>query len=141
MQIVVEPSSFYFAKSGAVVGAIWLRLDGPPSAFPQAGWTDFPVVILGWWLREIEALVRKASVEATCKFMDGPFEFVLSSSGNLRMRERRGAGVTELEASPCRVSVQECWESLNLAALNVVAECDARGWSSRDIDTLCRFMT
>ena len=141
MKIVVEPKSFYVAKSGAVVGEIWLRLESPPLAFPQDGWTDFPVVVLGWWLHEVEALIQKASIEARCLFMDGPFEFALNGSGEVRMGERRAEKAIEIGSFPYRVSVEEFWKSLTVAAGSVIAECHARGWSSGDIDTLRRFVT
>jgi len=36
--------------------------------------------------------------------------------------------------------VQEFWKSLQVAASDVVDECDSRGWSSEDIDYLRRFI-
>jgi hypothetical protein len=104
----------------------------------EAWWTDVPVVILGWWLRENEGLLRASSSEATCLFMDGPFEFILERSGELRLRERRASGTIDVRT--VRLSVQAFWKSLHVAASNVVAECDARGWSSGDIDYLRRFI-
>jgi hypothetical protein len=139
VDVVVEPQSLRMAKSGTVVGPIWLRSRGSADLeFPGGGWTDFPVVILGWWLREIEGLLRASSLEAACSFMDGPFEFILKKSGELRLCERRASGTIDI--GTLRVSVEDFWRSLNVAASNVVAECDARGWSSVDIDYLRRFV-
>ena len=139
MDVVVEPHSFRITKSGTVVGPIWLHSkEDSELVFPEAGWIDFPVVILGWWLREIEGLLRASSIEATCSFMDGPFEFILKKSGELRLCERRASGT--IDVGTLRVSVEDFCQSLNVAASSVVAECEARGWSGVDIDYLRRFI-
>jgi hypothetical protein len=141
VDIIVEPRSLRITKSGAVLGAIWLRSkDDPGLVFPEAGWSDFPVVILGWWLREIETLLRSAAVEATCSFMDGPFEFSLKSSGELQLRERRTSGAVAVGPETLRMSADEFWKALHVAASEVLAECDAREWSSGDIESLRRFI-
>ncbi len=35
-------------QSGNVTGVIFLESQG--RAFPERGWSDFPVIILGWWI-------------------------------------------------------------------------------------------
>jgi hypothetical protein len=50
MDVIVEGQTLTRTDSGSVVGSIWLRSNQEPRIdFPEAGWTDFPVAILGWW--------------------------------------------------------------------------------------------
>jgi hypothetical protein len=141
LQIIVEPHLMRLSESGTIVGPIWLRSkEAPDIVFPEAEWSDFPVVILGWWLREVESLLRGAAVEATCLFMDGPFEFSINRSGDVQFRQRRKSGHVAVGPSTLRISADEFWMALLTSALNVVAECDARGWSNVDIDDLRRFI-
>jgi len=41
------------SQSGNVTGVIYVELES--SAFPAREWSDFPVIILGWWT---EALLQ-----------------------------------------------------------------------------------
>jgi hypothetical protein len=136
VEIIVEPRLLRLAKSGAVVGPIWLRSkEKSELAFPETGWTDFPVVVLCWWLNAVEAVLRNTSAEAACPFMDGPFEFVLSRSGELQLRD---SGMLVANASPLNVSVQEFWTALHAAASRVLGVCDEREWSNDDVENLRR---
>jgi hypothetical protein len=139
MDVIVEHQALTRTSSGSVIGPIWLLSnDDPRIEFPEAGWTDFPVVILGWWLAQVESVLRRASVEANCSFMDGPFEFRIDDTGQVLLRERRSMGTQETAAS--QVSLQEFWQNLNVAASQLVSECDRRGWSNSDIDRLRHFI-
>jgi len=127
------------SESGTVVGPIWLRAkEAPEIVFPEAGWSDFPIVILGWWPGEVENLLRGAAVDANCLFMDGPFQFSLNRSGEVHFREHRMSGMVVAVGPTLRISAEEFWGALHISASDVVAECDARGWSNADIDTLRR---
>src|SRR5713101_7412311 len=46
--IALDTQSFQLSRqSGNVTGVIFLEVEG--SAFPERGWSDFPVIILGRW--------------------------------------------------------------------------------------------
>ena len=44
--VFVSPASLH--EGGNITGEIWLEVAG--FGFPDRRWSDFPVVILGWWL-------------------------------------------------------------------------------------------
>jgi hypothetical protein len=47
----------------------------PP--FPSADWTDYPVIVLAWWLADYEAVrTRRATVQSS--FMNGPYALRVS---------------------------------------------------------------
>ena len=50
---------------------IWLTLGD--TAFPGAGWHDFPPVILAWWAGEVAELLRGDRRCAQLRFMEGPY--------------------------------------------------------------------
>lgn len=57
---------------GRVTCPIWIEVDGNP--FPEEGWDDFSVVLLGWWI----TAASSGDVTSCFLFMDGPFRFELS---------------------------------------------------------------
>ena len=135
MDIALEPKDFEQAKSGAITGPIWLRHQGVE--FPERGWSDFPVVILGWWLKHVADLARGAK-SALCSFMDGPFEFSVTSEvpGICRLQLARRGVEAKSVVSEFTVDAITLHASLHTAAATVLAECDRRGWAGRDIEDL-----
>ncbi|MBB5783898.1 hypothetical protein [Nonomuraea jabiensis] len=119
------------------MGPIWLEGDG--EGFPEVGWTDFPVVILGWWL---SALTTGKPGESTAElaFMDGPWEAGLRLRGgecHASLRRSRPA-VAEWEGA---ISLEVLRGSVLAAGSAVVRECDTRGWTSSDISVLRSYLT
>ncbi len=59
------------SASGTILGVIYLDLD--TRAFPDAQWSDFPVVILAWWIDAVGPLLSGPTRSTELRFMDGPF--------------------------------------------------------------------
>jgi hypothetical protein len=75
--IEVDVNSFEQRRPGdSVTGIIYLDLE--VGAFPELGWFDFPVKILGWWVsRHLElGLPERRTVK--WMFMDGLFSVTLT---------------------------------------------------------------
>lgn len=54
-----------------IISNIYFRVDD--KVFPDEGWTDFTVIILGWWLEELSQLeINKRRSSFKLNFMDGP---------------------------------------------------------------------
>ena len=131
VDVVVAPDSLHYTRSGAVTGRIHLRCvaaDGAIREYPEADWNDFPVPVLAWWLDELS---RAADGGGTCRFMEGPHEFTLTPAGAHLLRLRAGGGVWEVAAADFEASLRR-------AAALTLAECERRGWSSRDVFELRR---
>ena len=78
------------SSTGSKWVAIWIVLDG--TAFPESGWTDFPLIVLRWW---VEAALEHSRVDVVeWRFMDGPFWIELSRLGanNVRLKRQTKAG-------------------------------------------------
>lgn len=56
------------SQSGIVTAPIYFCVED--RFFPEEGWSDFPLIVLSWWLDEIAGGAEKS----VFPFMDGPFE-------------------------------------------------------------------
>jgi len=131
IDVVVDVSTLHRSSMGSVTAVIFLH--GPTGSFPGDRWSDFPVVILGWW---IEGLTQVLSGELSSfegMFMDGPHAFAVERDDDaVRIalgdyEEQHWVGIVDLGALLRSAT----------AAGRVVAEaCHARGWESSDLEVL-----
>jgi hypothetical protein len=128
------------SKSAHMMGSIWLHHDGnggETADFPGCDWSDFVVVVLGWWLAGIRDLHQGAE-QVEFRFMDGPLFFSVTphDSATYRIRCVRDGLNSNDQLYDWFTSIAHFEFSLYEAALASLAECDRQGWKSRDIDTL-----
>jgi len=148
VEVVVEPGTLERSASGGIVGRIWLR-DGSREVqadFPEVGWSDFPVALLGEWGRALQRLTRVVPSEgasARCRFIDGPYSFIVlvERTGVWRVSclEERSTG----QATENQVWVTDAASflaALHRAIRATLAACDARGWWSDETETLRRLV-
>src|SRR5262249_8874882 len=64
------------ASGRPFVCPIWMEIDS--LNFPSAEWSDFPIVILGWWMDQSLSLHTGKTSEAILRFMDGPYELIMT---------------------------------------------------------------
>ncbi len=107
-------------QSGNVTGTIFLDLQG--RAFPDRGWSDFPVIILGWWIDAWLQLEVPTRREVQWLFMDGPYAATLTKVPG-------AASDAALRSSRVRASLLEAGE-------HVVAYCDQHHMISSDLELL-----
>ena len=148
VEVVVEPETLERSAHGGITGRVWLR-DGDPDVqadFPEVGWSDFPVALLGAWGAELRRLARAVPSEgavARCHVMDGPYAFtVLAEAGGawriscLETRRKGGDAPSQQWVTDSVSFLQ----GLHRAARATLAACDARGWWNADTETLRRFV-
>lgn len=126
-----QPESLVRSSRGSITGFLHVQLAGRP--FPDERWSDFVVVVAGWWLQEIQDPV--ASMEFL--FADGPYLIRAQDCGDgtatLDCIESRREDRVALS---CRVQVAELRSEIIRTARGVFSECQKRGWSSKDIERL-----
>jgi hypothetical protein len=134
IEIVTDTASLHRSDMGSITGAIFLR--GPTEDFPEDRWSDFPVVILCWWIDGLTDVVAGKERSFEGLFMDGPYSFVvqhgIGTSGEIawgRMGEEASIGV---------VDVPTLLRSAVAAGRLVAEACRARDWSGRDLENLER---
>lgn len=76
-EVVVEPTKIE-ATLSAHVGRLEVHVGD--DIFPEEGWSDFVVVVLGWFAQAADNLNEKNAV--VVDFMDGPFELKMTAAGD-----------------------------------------------------------
>jgi len=135
--VTVLPDTFRLSKAGVVTGVTYIDVDA--QCFSWAGWYDFPVVILGWWLEAIVRLRDDHSLAVRCLFMDGPFYFNLAWGSGLSWTiecvKRRAESdwpvvpATDVDSESVIKSITEAVDRTSVA-------CELRLWYSDDVATL-----
>ena len=106
-------------KGGNVTGVIYLELhDG---AFPETGWSDFPVIILGWWADALLQLEESNRRKVQWSFMDGPQSVTLI---------KMATGSTDA------FDLFHVHSSLLEVTENVIAHCDQHAMATNDLEAL-----
>jgi hypothetical protein len=148
VDVVVDVTALSRNDSGSVVGPIWLR-DADPDAqadFPEVGWVDFPVAVLVAWvsdLRRLTSTLPSSAADIACHFMDGPYYFTVrvERAGGWRVRcfeARERSRRAQRPVHEWRTASSAFLASAVRAARAVLAQCDARGWWSRETEALRR---
>ena len=133
IEIVAPVRSLEVSGRGWVTGVCFARIAA--ISFPGEDWSDFPVVILSWWLAQLREY--SFTGEATLEFMDGPFEIRLiryGSAATLQLVEKRVS--SERLIHSCKADVPVVNSAIRGAALAVLEYCRSHGWSSPDVDEL-----
>lgn len=129
--LTVDVGTLEVRPRGPAIAGIWLVTESGP--FPAAGWSDFAVVILGWWAIALLKTIRSNGVLGRVHFMDGPYAVdVALSSGILQFRligQDREVGTGEAALNPF-VS------ALISQSRKLLHACRSREWWSADADTL-----
>jgi hypothetical protein len=117
-----------------ITGVCFLRIGD--AVFPERDWSDFVVIILGWWLRGLAAAT--SGLESDLRFMDGPFAVrvhpLADGVARVQLLEDRVAG--EIIQDEAFISLPQAIEACLLASSVVLHECAARGWSHDTIEEL-----
>ena len=132
IEVVVNTGTLARSRRGSITGEIFLR--HATEAFPDSRWSDFPVVVLSWWIEGIRKVVAGQDDSYVGHFMDGPYAFVV------KRRARNAASIAwgrrDEEEFVEEVDFYALRRSAVVAGQHVVAACHARGWSSDDLDSL-----
>jgi 3-oxoacyl-ACP reductase-like protein len=133
VDVVTDQATVSKSARGAITGVVALRLGDV--WFPESGWNDFVVVVLGWWARQAAAL--RAGHPARLDFMDGPYSVVarpengLSSVACLR---GTGEGAAILETG--EVPTADLVAAIMRASRETLVLCEQNGWETPDTETL-----
>ena len=148
VDVVVDTTALVRHDSGTVAGPIWLR-DGDADTqadFPEVGWVDLPLAVLVTWVSELQRLTRTVPASGSvtaCHFLDGPYYFTVEveSVGGWTIRcfeAREPRAQPEHPVHQWKTGGSAFLASAVRASRAVLAECDARGWWSRDTESLRR---
>lgn len=136
INVVLDTTTFAARNPSAnVTGVIHLQVG--EHAFPDIVWSDFPVIILGWWLAGLTQLAHGKASEFEANFMDGPYKFTVTLVDALTARIDLHAREGSLSEN---VSFRALYASVGAAGAAAVRECGIRGWSNSDLTQLGRLV-
>ena len=139
VQVRVGSTNVSQTPHGSIVGPIWLGASEPGLAFPEVGWSDFPVVLLGTWIPALRRLAARGR-SAECHFMDGPYRFVVSAVGtgiwSVACFETREMPSVANAVHEWITSADTFLESAVAAGRAMLGHCDAREWWNDDTTRL-----
>lgn len=134
--LVIETETIEMSYSGVITGIIYF--DFGDKKFPEIGWNDFVVVILGWWLEGVKKILKNFSENEELDFMDGPLLINLIKKNSeicLLKCIYRGKNEERLEYSQI-VNINNFLSIILNGANDVLKICKEKKWSSDDIDVL-----
>lgn len=100
--------------------------------FPEKEWSDFPVVILSWWIEGLREIESGRSHSFHGSFMDGPFEFVVQSGDGSAFAISWGLRGNTAAVGIVNVSV--FLESAVAAGRRVANCCRENNWGGKDVE-------
>ena len=130
-----DPDSLSQSGRGSITGLICFVFG--EDFFPAARWSDFVVVIVGWWITALKSNDRTLDLQ----FMDGPYRLRVT-------READGQAVVEciesrrqeLVTTTFRVGFLELRQQVAEVGRRILAACTERRWESEDLRTLASLL-
>ena len=135
---VVDESTLAWSAGGSITGVI--TLVGDEWIYPEPGWSDFPVVILSWWLRGCQRVGSRKGASSEFRFMDGSFSFKATSLGGKEWQIECFGGNGKAESHIQVVSGEDFQKQLRVVAASIIKTCRERGWKSRDLEELASYV-
>jgi hypothetical protein len=130
-KIHLDLSTLHRTKVGSITAGIWLSFGD--TLFPGARWSDFVVVILGWWADALQSNDRRLVL----RFMDGPYSLRMSrNSEGCSIEGMNGQGKEERSLFHFAVDFPRFREDVCSAGRKVLVACREKRWESRDIELL-----
>lgn len=120
-------SSMELSKNNEITGLLYLEIDDK-LFFPEAQWNDFIIIVLCWWLNEVEIIKFSNKVSSTFYFMDGPASFKLYGEGDI-ISFKTEKYLKEVEKK------QFIYE-LKTFASSILLFCENKNWYTKEIEEL-----
>lgn len=135
--IRIGDGEFGRSAAGLVYGGISLVVG--ETTFPDLRWTDFVVVVLTWWCRALQRILRGDPEPIEVRFMEGPYlvELQLTRPGFVQIALVE-AGLRRRVNTQVEVEIAPLVESLLGASDRTLLECRNRSWWSPDADELLK---
>lgn len=128
--VSVEPDTYELTASN-IIGKIYVQAND--EVYPDNGWTDFGVTIIGWWMNAITELLDESASKVSCEFMDGPFRFDVEVMKNNDWRVSFVEERAEREEYKWQgiLKAHEVTDGIIAAARTLLEMCRSRGLDSQ----------
>ena len=135
LNIRFDPETLHRSKLGSITGTFSLNMDR--IRFPSASWSDFVVVIVGWWIEALRSNDRTIQLS----FMDGPYYLRVSRQAGpealVECIESRGQ---DLVKGSFRIDILELRQKVEDVGIRILDACRERHWESKDLGTLAQLL-
>lgn len=128
----------FLAIHNNITGVIYLSMEN--TCFPERGWSDFPAIILQWWLEGFRALSLGSEPSVICNFMDGPYFFTVTNKESHIEIECVVDRKIPKTIVTHRTTIDAAMGEVKRAGNILVAECTDRGWDTKEIRDLAVLM-
>lgn len=121
-------------KSGTVAGKVCFDLGSVK--FPEEEWSDFVVVVLGWWLEEVLKLADRAEGRSELLFMEGTFFVRVANDDSTGWLLECMDGKQQIPEFVKSIDRDIFMKSLLLAASQTIDSCRENEWLDSALDRL-----
>jgi hypothetical protein len=136
LNLVIE-GPFEFGRN--VTGTILWRWNN--TSFPGEKWSDFPVIVVSWWLKELTSLTAGGSERVELDFMDGPYAVEVEAEGALwLMKFMRRAADSATTVDRFAIQPDALIASVVTGAKSLVETCRSNKWSSDDLAQIEKYL-
>lgn len=132
IDLVVNTESMRKSKHNSITGEIFFQVGS--ELFPEENWSDFIVVVLGWWLNALKKFCESGDTLFEMVFMDGPLKIrsklKTESVLELSFIKRYSDCEDVLFSTDCTIdNLKKC---MLKAARKVLREIEDRQWETCD---------
>jgi hypothetical protein len=127
-----DPESLRRSASGSITGI--LHFSFGDNHFPGLGWSDFVLVILGWWIAALRSNDRNILLE----FMDGPYRLRVTRSDDAATLDCIESRQQDVVSFSTRVRFLDLRKQVEEVAQKATAACRTQNWDSDDLRALAR---
>lgn len=132
---LLVPDDQFFSQTGlgTIGGTIYFQI-GADQFFPEKGWTDLPLAVLGGWLEALVEIADGTVSETSAPFLDGDLEARVSR-GQLGFVHLDFflKGKTRLSTT---TRIHDLLENALTAADSLLTRCRQKNWSNNDTEAL-----
>lgn len=122
-------ATLHQSAHGSITGNLEARIG--EFVFPGPGWSDFVVIVLGWWLED------RGEQSVELRFMDGPYLMYVTREGltgcTLQCCEDREERTVVFQG---RVNPIQLLSETERTATEVVKACAAKKWEATPLRSL-----
>jgi hypothetical protein len=138
VSINIDFNSLTKGSNGSITGNIYIQIHS--MFFPEAKWNDFVIIIINWWLDEINSIVaaNNKPTKGIFHFMDGPFYFILNREEHyteLVCVERKKQDMILYKTS---TEFTEVYYSILNIGKRLYEICKKEGWNTDEVKELAK---
>lgn len=139
--LIFKKDELHRSKRGSITAPIYFSFED--FCFPEARWSDFVVVVLGWWVQALAKIVKGWETTVEFDFMDGPFLIRISkvTDSEIKLECVNQSSAIEVIEHSLIMCLSDLHSELLKVARNVMDSCDEFGWESDDTRVLKKEIT